>query len=517
MRTLVLSVSLLSVSVAIGQTPKPPDPTKEKKESKPKGYPDKLIHAPTPMPDRVILTWSGNTATTQSVTWRTDTTVTTAVGQITEATDGPSFDAGWGGKKVSDVVRSVPAITEPLKTDLNASHRHSVTFRGLKPKTKYAYRVGAGADWSEWFQFETTADKPEPFGFIYVGDAQNDVRRHWSRLIRQAVADMPDAKFLLHAGDLINRGYSDADWGEWYQAMGWVTGGYRHVVTPGNHEYGSAPKGLILAPKAVDGEVPPKAAKKKAGVTSYWRPQFTLPDHGPKGLEETCYYLDIQGVRFVVLNSMERLEDQVPWLENVLKTNPHKWVIVTFHVPAYSTAANRQKNEENKAVRKLWRPILDRYGVDLVLQGHDHSYGRSGLMRNDTVLPNGEEYDKKGSVYVVSVSGPKMYPVGQQPWMMSYAEKKQLYQLIRIDGDRLRFEARTANGNLFDEFELRKKLDGRSELLERSAIEAEKAGSGSPVGREALFALGGIVLLAGGYAAVRSARRNGSGAHGSVA
>lgn len=512
MRTLALAVSVVALSLAVGQTPDTPDPKKSKDDGKSKPYPDSLIHAPTPVPDRVILTWSGDTATTQSVTWRTDTSVAVAEGQITEATEGPSFDTGWGkSAKAADVVRTVPAATELLKTDLHDCHCHSVTFRNLKPATKYVYRVGSAPNWSEWFQFETASDKPEPFGFIYVGDAQDDVKRHWSRLIRQAVTDMPRAKFLLHAGDLISRGTSDGNWGEWFTAAGWINGSIPSIPSPGNHEYGAPPK--TAEEKTLDaveaasggGLVAPKRPARPSVVTTHWRAQFTLPDHGPSGLEETCYYLDVQGVRIVCLNSMEKVEAQTPWLETVLKSNPHRWSVVTFHVPAYSTAASRQKNEENKAVRKFWRPILDRHGVDLVLQGHDHSYGRSGLMRDDTVMPNGEEYDKKGSVYVVSVSGPKMYPVGQQPWMVTNAEKKQLYQLIRVDGDRLHFEARTADGGLFDTFELRKRPDGRSELLERADIEAEKQSRG-PLGREVLFAVGGMVLLAGGYAGLRGRR-----------
>jgi len=503
-----LATATLLAAVCCPFTLAQPAGEKPKEAPKPKAYPDKHIHVPTPLPDRVILTWSGDTTTTQSVTWRTDTTVASAVGQITESAAGPSFDPAWGGK--ADAVRTVPAVTEFLATDLNDCHCHSVTFRGLKPQTKYLYRVGAAPNWSEWFQFETASDKAEPFGFIYVGDAQEDIKRHWSRLIRQAHADMPKAKFVLHAGDLITRSNSDGQWGEWHAAAGWINGSIPSVPSPGNHEYGAPPKTAVELTDdglgAAVGGVIPKSPSRPSVVTPHWRAQFTLPDHGPAGLEETCYYLDIQGVRLICLNSMEKIEAQVPWLENVLRTNPNKWTIVTFHVPVYSTAASRQTREETKPVRAKWRPIFDKYGVDLVLQGHDHCYGRSGLLRNDAILANGEEYDRKGSVYVVSVSGPKLYPVGTMPWMVTNAERMQLYQLVRIDGDRLHFETRTADGGLFDEFELRKKPDGRSELVERAGLAAERDSPGGPVGREVLFALGGMGVLAGGYAGVRALR-----------
>ncbi len=469
------------------------------------------IHSnPTRVPDRVILTWNGDTATTQSVTWRTDTGVTAGVGQIAESAPGPSFDP-ISGKDPTDAVKLFPAKTEFFKSSANEARYHSVTFTGLKPKTKYVYRVGEKPNWSEWFQFETAAAEPEPFGFIYVGDAQDEIKRHWSRLIRQAYSDMPKAKFILHAGDLISTGTSDAQWGEWHTAAGWINGSIPSIPSPGNHEYVAPVKTAdelsADTREAVIGSVLGEKKARRAVVAPHWRAQFTLPEHGPKGLEETCYYLDVQGMRVICLNSMERQQDQVEWLENALKNNPNKWTVVTFHVPMYSTTAGRQKNEADKAVRKFWRPVLDRYDVDLVLQGHDHSYGRSGLMRDDNALTGAKDYDQKGAVYVVSVSGPKMYDLGLQPWMVSSAEKKQFYQLIRVDGDKLSFEARTADGQLYDEFEIRKRKDGAIKLLERNQLDAERSESPCLKSREILFALGGIGLVVALIAAFEGFRR----------
>ncbi len=75
-----------------------------------------------------------------------------------------------------------------------------------------------------------------------------------------------------------------------------------------------------------------------------------------------------------------------------------------------------------------------------------------------------------GTIYVVSVSGPKMYLTGRQPFMRRLAEDFQLYQIIHIDGDHLKFEARTAVGELYDAFELHKRPGERNQLVE---IEAE--------------------------------------------
>jgi hypothetical protein len=460
----------------------------------------KTIYRPTHVPDRVILTWNGDPATSQAVTWRTDTTATMAVGQIALSEGGTAHDSlGAKVRPNPDKTKTVPGKTELVKSDLFEAHYHSVSFAELKPATKYVYRVGDGATWSEWYEFRTPSDKPEPLSFMYFGDAQNEIRSHWSRVIRGAYSDMPKAQFMIHAGDLINRGTADGEWGEWHHAAGWINGSIPSVPTPGNHEYSGftfpkfgakdAPKEEPKAeePKA-DAKEPPKGDTKKAAPKSrlspLWKPQFTLHENGPPGLEETAYYFDIQGVRVISLNSNERQDEQVPWLEKALKDNPCKWTVVTFHHPIYSTA----KGRDNKKLREAWRPVFDKYTPDIVLTGHDHTYGRSGVMREDNLL-TGARVHERGTVYVVSVSGPKFYKLEKEDWMVSSAADTQLYQLIRIDGDTLHYEARTANGTIFDTFDLNKKPKGEGAA---AAPPVPESGGALPV----WVALGAFAVVA---------------------
>jgi hypothetical protein len=353
-----------------------------------------------------------------------------------------------------------PAETTGLVTDLGECHWHCVKFQGLQPGTKYAYRVGDGINWSEWFQFRTAAREPEPFSLIYFGDAQNDIRSLWSRVIREAHADAPRARFMIHAGDLINRAESDADWGEWFGAGAWLNAMVPSLPTPGNHEYArSTIQSLLTTGPAV------------RKLSKHWRPQFTLPENGPKGLEETVYYLDYQGVRIISLNSNEKITEQVPWLDSVLQENPCRWTIVTFHHPIFSAA----KDRDNPGLRAAWKPLFDKYRVDLVLTGHDHAYGRTGLDLPGEIggtqnVAEGTTVRSQtgGTVYVVSVSGPKMYNLGAKSHerFKRRAEDTQLYQIIHVDGSELRYEARMANGELYDAFVLRKQADGPNQLLE---------------------------------------------------
>lgn len=401
----------------------------------PKKVSSEVDHRPSPIPDRVILTWAGDPATTQAVTWRTDTTVTRGLAQIAVATDGPEFRSQ---------TREQVATTQPLVSGINEAHYHSAQFTGLKPDTVYVYRVGDGENWSEWNQFRTASAGPAPVEFIYVGDAQNDIFSLWSRVIREGFRSAPRTRFVLHAGDLVNSGTDDAAWGEWHRAAGWINRSVPSFPTPGNHEY----------PKRV--------------LTPHWRAQFTLPENGIAGLEESNYYVDIQGVRMISLNTNERQQEQAVWLDGVLAANPCKWTLVTFHHPVFSTA----KGRDNKQLRDLLQPIFDKYGVDMVLTGHDHTYGRTNVVSGTNVRSG-----KAGTVYVVSVSGPKMYKIDRKPNMTRVAQDTQLYQVIRINGDRLFYESRTARGSLYDAFELRKRAGQPNRMIDRTPKTPERLGT----------------------------------------
>ena len=135
----------------------------------------------------------------------------------------------------------------------------------------------------------------------------------------------------------------------------------------------------------------------------------------------------------------------------------------------YSPGTDR----DNPHLRKLWKPLFDEFKVDLVLNGHDHVYSRTGDLAGAKVenVPNGyqQAYDPDvGTVYVVSVSGPKMYEFTKGNYAKKILEDTQLYQIIKISGNDLRFQAFDATGNLYDEFKLKKRENKPNQLIELS-------------------------------------------------
>ena len=418
---------------------------------------------PSKHPDHIVLNFSEDPSTTISVTWRTSKDVKVGYGEIAVADPNPAFISNANTIKavttnlnLENVVGVIDRKNPKKTTFNNLNHNyHSVTFKNLEPNTMYGYRVGDGAIWSEWIQFTTSKKEGEPFSFLYVGDAQNYILELWSRLIREGYKKAPDASFIIHAGDLIDDAHEEHQWHEWFMAGGWIHRSLPSLSIPGNHEYNP--------------QVQDDIEKRIKRLSVQWNNQFTLPMNGVKGIEETNYYIDYQGVRFVALNSNIMIKEQADWLESVLKDNPNKWTIATYHHPIFSASRGR----DNEELRSLWKPLFDKYKVDLALQGHDHTYTRGRVAPYEKNLLDGENMqDITGTVYVVSVSGGKMYKV--KPGWEDYGalrdrvgESKQLFQVISIDGNKLTYKSYTATGELFDAFDLLKNKNGSNSFIER--------------------------------------------------
>jgi hypothetical protein len=403
-----------------------------------------LRYAPSVHPDRVVLLPGQDPSREVAVAWRTSERASEAVLQITLAVDSPDL---------ADRATSIAAASRPLSTPNGRGMHHHARLTDLQPGTQYAYRVQGAGTWSEWFHFSTAHAGPRPFSFVYLGDTQNSVRSLFSRVVREAWRTAPRASLVLHAGDLVNHRdgakADDDEWGEWFDAGGPAYAATLAVPAPGNHEY------------LKENEDTPD---ERYVLGPHWPLQFPVPANGAAELPHTTWFTDFQGVRFIVLDSTAALEHglaaaQARWLEPVLAGNPGIWTIVIHHHPMYSPHPTR----DNPALREHWLPLFEKYGVDLVLQGHDHTYGRG---RN--LSDGGNQRSGDGPVFVVSVAGAKQYRLSEDAAtnMAPAAENTQLFQVVSIDGATLRYEALTATGRLHDAFELQRLPEGGNRLVE---------------------------------------------------
>ena len=395
------------------------------------------------IPRRIILNVTADLASSIAINWQTTGQVAESFAELAIADADPRF--------VDKAIRKKAETERVILGDTISTNYHSLIFNDLVPNTKYAYRVGRGNCWSEWFHFVTASDKPtDSFQFIYFGDVQVNTRSLWSRVIREAFAKAPNAQLQLYAGDIVNRANWDEEWGDWFDAGGFIHSMIPGLPSPGNHDHFDLPNGVRAA-------------------SVFWRPQFNLPLNGPEGLEETCYFVDVQGVRFISLNSDQAeesdryLETQRVWLERVLQHNPNTWTVVTFHHPIYSPKGTR----DNPRMRETFKPLFDQYGVDLVLQGHDHTYAR-GMSK----IPMDDKGKASGTMYVVSVSGPKMTGshVEKKSWMDRSAIYTQLFQIIEVSSRKLSFKAYLATGVLYDAFDLVKQEESINKLVDLTPL-----------------------------------------------
>jgi DNA repair exonuclease SbcCD nuclease subunit len=130
------------------------------------------------------------------------------------------------------------------------------------------------------------------------------------------------------------------------------------------------------------------------------------------------------GVRFFALDSNYMDKKQLDWLELELKNSGSEWKIVYFHHPIYSSG---EKHGANLELRNVLEPVLVKYGVDVVLTGHEHFYerlnpqkgihyfivGSSGKLREGNIVTKSaltaKGYDEDNTFMLAEIAGDNMF------------------------------------------------------------------------------------------------------------
>jgi len=221
---------------------------------------------------------------------------------------------------------------------------------------------------------------------------------------------------------------------------------------------------------------------------------FTLPRQGeaggvPSGTE-AYYSFDYADIHFICLDSYETNRApgsaMLTWLEDDLLATTADWVIAFWHHPPYSKGSHDSDSDATMSeMRTNVLPILEAYGVDLVLTGHSHSYersylvdqhyGTSGTLQPWMILDGGDgrpagdgAYAKptlgsaphEGAVYAVAgSSGQTSSGALNHPVM--YVSLLQLGSMVLdVDGGTLAAKFVNSSGQIADSFEIHKGASG---------------------------------------------------------
>jgi predicted MPP superfamily phosphohydrolase len=159
----------------------------------------------------------------------------------------------------------------------------------------------------------------------------------------------------------------------------------------------------------------------------------------PFNMEGKLYYsfkAPKEKVRFFMLDSTYPVPEQIDWLEKELKGSSDEWKIAVFHHPPYSSGG---RHGSDLKLRETLEPLFIKYGVSVVLNGHDHFYER--------IKP------QHGIVYFVVGSGGQL-AAGDIDKRSDLTAKgfdtDRAFMAVEISGDKMYFNAISREGQVVD-------------------------------------------------------------------
>lgn len=334
----------------------------------------------------------------------------------------------------SKVEYGMGATFDQSVLDTNLVTTHVVTLTNLSPGSDYAYRVSSVANGdlgqSELSRFRTFKTEG-PVRFVVFGDGG------WNAAPQYQIASVmqrlePD--FVLEVGDTVYPSFTSA----LVDLRCFSVYGKQMRQTPyffaiGNHDLYSGVASYLDAFHLPTNSVPLSAHNMAQ----------TSPEH--------YYSFDHGDVHFTVLYipflyqyKLTAGDPQFNWLTNDLASTSKPWKIVLFHVPFFSSSAHRfDDSDYNGAydrleLKNLLLPVLARYGVQLVVCGHEHGY---------------ERFIPAEGVHCITTAGGGggLYGFSELDSASALFWTRHNCLRVTVDGSSLKAEAFGTQGDLFDQ------------------------------------------------------------------
>tara|TARA_R110002096_G_scaffold97694_22_gene217868 strand:+ start:2744 stop:4792 length:2049 start_codon:yes stop_codon:yes gene_type:complete len=308
-------------------------------------------------------------------------------------------------------------ISEPKE-----EQKHHIKIDGLKPNTKYFYRVKNGNNTVlEDYSFNTAKpDSLNELSFLILGDS--GVNSDTQRLVRDEMVKSHNADaadFLIHVGDVHQGDGSDYD-PIYFDVYKELLSKMNFYLSIGNHDTYTN----NAAPYLDDFYYPTNNADSTERYYSYrWANSF-----------------------FINIDSnldMRKGSPQYIFIEEALKSERQQtamWTFAYFHHPPYCEFWPEWDGHD--VVREDLMPLFESYGVDIVFNGHTHAYEHGEL--------NGVHYVISGG------GGGSLDPFGRDVPHISYSEAVYHYSRVDINDTKLSFKAVDRHGELVDRFTITK-------------------------------------------------------------
>lgn len=347
----------------------------------------------------------------------------------------------------------------------------------LKPNTEYEFKIGITEsddeeyDWTKTYTFKTASGDEDEFTFIAVGDTQgmtwngtaasNKGFMYAKAAYEQALKEVPNLAFILHAGDVVENGDNQTQWNYFFKSLGEAGASIPHFAAIGNHDV------VYKAPDAKfyfnlhfnhpnNGGLAALNQEKVNLITNAHLKQLASKAN------ETVYSYNYGDAHFIVLNSGNYsasdqyiLEAQREWLELDLKANAcAKWTVILVHEAVYHRLGGSES-------RPWLYDLIEEYNVDLVIQGHSHLVTRTYPMKNGQIVTKenpdvitqgtGTVYTTIGST-ALNHDGMGSTNVEECLLITTPVAQQSAYTTVKVNGDKLVMTVKQIDGLILDSF-----------------------------------------------------------------
>lgn len=320
----------------------------------------------------------------------------------------------------------------------------------LEASTTYTYRaydkyVDIGTDVATLQTKDLSATK---FTFSHLSDSQMSTSTgvNLGKVLSNVVQT---SDLIVHTGDIVEWSKYESEWTDMLHSNFAYFSKIPVMAISGNHE----------------------TTYQNGSKETYKHFNHNIPE---QDVELGYYYSFTYGnAKFIMLNTNKLkgnalTSEQYDWLLNELENNTATWTIVAMHNPMYSVGtygANPERNGIAMALRNQLEGIFAEYGVDIVLQGHDHMVSRTypidkdGMPTTETwQTVDGVQYSVNPNGVLYVMNGPSgtqnrsPYKVDEELYKYAQSSNACSWAEFAIDGNQMVVTGKYVSGDSVEQY-----------------------------------------------------------------